>query len=280
MLENIMAPLDGSALAERALLPAESLARAMGATLHLVRVVEPLLATATATWSVAPVYVPADLYAEVIKTEEEAAASYLSAVRERLAAAGIQVRAERLEGNISATLLDYERAAAIDLVVMCSHGRSGLARFALGSVADRLVRHGAAPLLLARAFGEPVNLQRAIVPLDGSDRAEAALVLLQRFQPELMSDVTLLRVIDSAEEGPEAERYLAEVAARVRQGGIVCHTQVEQGDPAQTIIAAAGNAGLVALATRGRSGLTRWALGSVADRVARGGTAAVLLARA
>jgi nucleotide-binding universal stress UspA family protein len=87
-------------------------------------------------------------------------------------------------------------------------------------------------------------------------------------------------VIGAAEEGPEAERYLDEVARRLTQEHLACWRRVEQGDPAATIIDVAGTDKLVVLATHGRSGLTRWALGSVADRVAYGGAAAVLRVRA
>jgi nucleotide-binding universal stress UspA family protein len=87
-------------------------------------------------------------------------------------------------------------------------------------------------------------------------------------------------VIGAAEEGPEAERYLDEVARRLTQEHLACRRRVEPGDPAETIIDVAGTDKLVVMATRGRTGLMRWALGSVADRVARGGAAAVLLVRA
>ena len=163
---------------------------------------------------------------------------------------------------------------------MCSHGRTGLARFALGSVAEHLLRHGTAPVLLVRPFGDPVSLEHAVVPLDGSERAEKALQVVDQLARSVVHEVTLLRVIGAAEEGPEAERYLEEVAARLTQKHLVCSRRVTQGDPAEAILDVAGTDKLVVLATRGRSGLMRWALGSVADRVAHGGAAAVLLVRA
>jgi nucleotide-binding universal stress UspA family protein len=92
--------------------------------------------------------------------------------------------------------------------------------------------------------------------------------------------VTLLRVIAAPDEGPAAERYLDAVALRLPGEGLVCRRQVAQGNPAQVISDVAGTDMLVVMATHGRSGLTRWALGSVADRVARHAAAAVLLVRA
>jgi nucleotide-binding universal stress UspA family protein len=131
--------------------------------------------------------------------------------------------------------------------------------------------------VLVRAFGPAVALERAVVPLDGSLRAEAALGMVVRLAPAVVQAVTLLRVVERSEEGPEAERYLAEVAERLTPQGLACQRQVLQGDPAQAILDVAGLDRFVVMATHGRSGLTRWALGSVADRVARGGAASVLL---
>jgi nucleotide-binding universal stress UspA family protein len=272
-----MVPLDGSELAERALPCAERLGVATGATLHLVHVVElapPL------TWPFAPAYLPGSVYDNVVAQETQQATAYLDKMRERVAASGVHVRTEHMVGYAAATLLDYERDAGIDLVVMCSHGRTGLARFALGSVAEHLLRHGTAPELLVRPFGAPVTLEHAVVPLDGSEQAEEALRVVDQLSRDVVHEVTVLRVISTAEEGPEAERYLEEVAGRLPQEHLTCWRRVAQGDPTETIIDVAGTDKLLVMATHGRSGLMRWALGSVADRVAHGGVAAVLLVRA
>jgi nucleotide-binding universal stress UspA family protein len=277
MFQQIMVPLDGSELAERALPCAERLGVATGATLHLVHVVElapPL------TWPFAPAYMPAYIHDDVVAQETQQATAYLDKMRERVAASGVHVRTEHMVGYAAATLLDYERDAGIDLVVMCSHGRTGLARFALGSVAEHLLRHGTAPELLVRPFGDPVTLEHAVVPLDGSEQAEEALRVVDQLARDVVHEVTVLRVIGTAEEGPEAERYLEEVAGRLPQEHLTCWRRVAQGDPTETIIDVAGTDKLLVMATHVRSGLMRWALGSVADRVAHGGVAAVLLVRA
>jgi len=279
MFRRIMVPLDGSELAERALPCAERLARLTGATLHLVRVAGPVFETTDAA-------VPEAVYADFLVAEMRAAEAYLERVRARVDAAGLTVQARRISGTIAGALLIDERDAGIDLVVLCSHGRGAVTRFALGSVAERLLRHGAAPVLLVRAFGQPVALERAVVPLDGSALAEEALRVVAALVPALVQEVTLLRAIHTPEEGPEAERYLEEVAHRVQREGVIrggergCRRQVALGDPAQAIIDAAGTDKLVVMTTHGRSAVLRWALGSVADRVARGGAAAVLLVRA
>jgi nucleotide-binding universal stress UspA family protein len=277
MLRRIMVPLDGSELAERALPCAKQLAVLGDATLHLVRVVEP---RPEMTWMPGPLYVAMRAYADPVERAEEAAAAYLNGLHTSLAAGGVRVEVAVPCGPAAATLLDYERTAAIDLAIMCSHGYGGLVRFALGSVAMHVLRHGAVPVLLVRAFGGPVPLQRVIVPLDGSPRAEKVLGTVQDLAGPVVREVTLLRVVDGPDEGPAVERYLDAVAQRLQGAGLVCGRQVERGDPAQVIIDVAGTDKLVVMATHGRSGLTRWALGSVADRVARHGATAVLLVRA
>src|SRR5919202_7128286 len=277
MFQQIMVPLDGSELAERALPCAARLGVATGATLHLVHVVElapPL------TWPFAPAYLPGSVYDDLVAQEIQQATAYLDKMRERVAAGGVHVRTEQMVGYAAATLLDYERDAGIDLVVMCGHGRTGLARFALGSVAEHLLRHGTAPVLLVRPFGDPVSLEHAVVPLDGSALAEEALRVVKGLAPDVVREVTLVRAIEGPERRSGAENYLAEAAQQLQVDHLACRRQVELGNAAQVILDVAGPDKLVVMATHGRSGLTRWALGSVADRVAHGGAAAVLLVRA
>jgi nucleotide-binding universal stress UspA family protein len=95
----------------------------------------------------------------------------------------------------------------------------------------------------------------------------------------VVRQATLLEVI-AREERPQAEGYLASVAARLQKAGLTYHQGVESGDPAQAILDVAGDTRLVVMATRGRTGLTRWPLGTVADRVAHSGEVSVWLVRA
>lgn len=283
MLQQILVPVDGSELAERALPCAARLARASGATLHLVQVV----GSPPPAWGATlGLYLPDSAYDDVVAAETRAAAAYLDGLRTRLEADGLSVRATHLVGDVASLLLDYEREAGIDLVVLCSHGRGGLARFTLGSIAARLLHHGAVPVLLVRAFGAPVDLTQAVMPLDGSRLAEEALPVVAALAGPIVQGVTLLRVAGSDEDGVEAERYLNGLAERLRRevaalrGDGACRVQVTEGDPAQVILETAGADRLVVMATHGRSGLTRWPVGSVTDRVARGGAAGVLAVRA
>lgn len=279
MFRTIMVPLDGSALADYALTCAAPLAGRLGAVLHLVRVVEP-----SAAWSASPImgspYIPDRFDDETIRAMAEAADTHLQATARRLTQTGLHVQVARLDGFTTAALLDYERSARIDLVAMCAHGRGGLARLAFGSVADCLVRQGSAPVLRVRPFGAPAVFPQALVPLDGSARAEAALDLVgQLARHQVVHEVRLLRVIGAAEEGPEAEAYLAAVARRLERPGLVCRYQVVMGEVARSIREQAGADQLVVMATHGRGGLARIVRGSMAEEVARGNVAAVLTVR-
>lgn len=283
MFEHILVPLDGSELAERVLPCAEQMARATGAVLHLVRVV----AVPPPTWGTRTRPGLARSHVALnnpLVAETHAAGVYLDGVRARLVTGGLPVRVASLSGDTASRLLAYERTQGIDLVTLCSHGRAGLARFALGSVAARLLHQSASPLLLVRAFGPPVDLTQAVVPLDGSRLAEATLPVVEALAGPLLSGVTLLRAVGTAREGLEAERYLDRIAERLRREAAplqvlgACRTRVVVDDPAPLILETAADK-VVITATHGRTGLMRWALGSVADQVARGGAAGVLAVR-
>jgi nucleotide-binding universal stress UspA family protein len=215
----------------------------------------------------------------VLTNEKEEATAYLEAVRMQLSARGLPVRTELVTGDVAAALLAYEERAGIDLAVICSHGRSGLARVVLGSVAKRLARHGRGPLLLVRACGSMPDLTRAVVPLDGSSRAEAALGLVENLAPKVVTTITLLTAIPSAAGRRAAERYLAGVAGRLCHTGAIIRTHIEVGHPVEVIKAVAGTEQVVMMATHGRSGIARCVLGSVTARVIHGGVSAVLLVR-
>jgi nucleotide-binding universal stress UspA family protein len=143
MFKRIMVPLDGSELAERALPHAEYLAKTSGATLYLVRAVEPPAAVRTHGLGA-----PVNVYADVIGAQRQEAVEYLNGVGARLESDALSVQTAQLDGYAASALLDYVRQADIDLVVITAHGRSGLTRWAMGSVADRVMQGGLAAVLL------------------------------------------------------------------------------------------------------------------------------------
>jgi nucleotide-binding universal stress UspA family protein len=143
LMQRILFPTDGSVLSERALQTAAALAEAQAAELVLVRVVEPPRWVETDADTGTYDWMAPDLYEQVEAPINEQARAHLDELARRLRERGLRVRTRILHGFAANELLLCELEETLDLVVMASHGRTGLARFALGSVADRLVRESA-----------------------------------------------------------------------------------------------------------------------------------------
>jgi nucleotide-binding universal stress UspA family protein len=157
--ERIVVPLDGSELAEEALAHAEPLAQAIGAPLHLVRVVDtPSLAhIGTVGLGVEQAALSAAL--QRIAAEQAAATEYLTEIRERLVPRGLDTTTTVVTGDVVAQLLGAIRLR--DLLVMTTHGRTGLARWFFGSVAEAVIRRSPVPVLVVRPVAEPVAVAEA-----------------------------------------------------------------------------------------------------------------------
>ncbi len=303
MYRSILVPLDGSSFGEHALPLAAGSARRAGAKLSLVHVhnrdVEPELPTLTP-------YQFEGLTARGLerRTADEEGA-YLAEVSRRLSErAPLALSTAMLGGVLPTSLERYVREGDGDLLVMTTHGRGALGRLWLGSVADTLVRRAGKPVLLIHAVegeratreAEPL-VERILVALDGSSLAEqvlphaADLARLLGAKVELLSVVTPAMVAGGtfglqpgAAPGDTiagAQAYLRRIAATLG-AGLAVETHATTGaDPAAGICAAAAmrDAGLIALATHGRSGLNRLVAGSVAERVVHNTFLPVLLLR-
>jgi nucleotide-binding universal stress UspA family protein len=299
---QILVPLDGSALAEQALSCAVMLGQGLPAELVLFRAVS----------------IPSDLHvvldqagpqADAVVTWLEAKADeYLSGVANSLRNAGLSVRHVVQLGAAAEAILDYAAQMDACQIVMATHGYTGLKRWTHGSVAERVLQAAGVPLLLVRARQEdaerglqqPTLCQRILVPLDGSELAEQVLPVVGPIARVLEAKITLLQVTSryvsvsfSSEWYPpvqsdlemveqHAKAYLERMAGGLREQGIEASTAIESGMVAQSIIEyAEGNRiDLIAMSTHGRTGLARWALGSVADRVLRAAGIPILLVRA
>ncbi len=302
----ILVPLDGSTFAEAGLERALQLAEATRARLHLVQV---------RTLLSGPEPGPGD---EPARTIEEAVEAYLGRTAERAAAhLGHPVlhallrdrKAERAYGGpsrvgIARLLSAYARRHAIELIVLTTHGRGGFSRAWLGSVADALVRRSPVPLLLVRVpeprAGPPAPFRRVLIPIDASTDADLV-IRPARAVASAGATFTLLRVVaPTYEQGRAyspgrlqteggavavlenaAMRELEDIASRMHDGvtRIRLATPVAR-DAARAILQTADAEGvdLIALTTRGRKGLARSVLGSVADKVVRGAECSVLVA--
>ncbi len=145
MFNKILVPLDGSALAERALEPAIRLARQFGGEITLLRVVvpEPVL---VALPGLSPR--PYDVYDAELRRDQEEAGAYLSGLKLQWHGAGVAIHAEVLSGTPAEMIVDVAQGRAVDLIVMSTHGRSGVNRLLYGSVAEAVLRGAHLPILL------------------------------------------------------------------------------------------------------------------------------------
>jgi nucleotide-binding universal stress UspA family protein len=284
MIERILFPTDGSPLSERALETAVMLASAHGAEIIAARVVEPNRWMAMDADESTPGGFDsssADMYMQVEQADTDEARADLDDLAMRIGQRDIRVRTFLLKGMATHELLFLEEQEAPDLVVMGSHGRTGLARVALGSVADRLVREGRSPVLIVRSLSpDPTRMERALVPLDGSAVAEAALPVVEILAGKPLRSAVLLRVVESAREQQSAFSYLADVSARLTNVGLDVRSEVREGSPIQAIAAEVRGVDMVIMATHGRSGFDRLRHGSVASEAVKNLTAPILLVRA
>jgi len=306
MFHHILVPLDGSPRAERAIPVATRLARASGGTVVLLRVVR-----------LAPDFVPypaADprTIQTIIDADFEEAKNYLQRVRSLGSLMDVHRETEVIVGTVAATILSAVEARQIDLIVLCSHGYTGMKRWALGSVAEKVAHHAPVPVLLLREggpalVGTPPHAEgplRALIPLDGSARAKAAIVpaaqliaALSAPGPGALHFTRVVVVPEAAEISPsereaiihKAKQYLSTTVEHIREGLVaspvadlklaMTWSVTIDDDIAAGIIRVAedgedaegagvfGGSDLIAMATHGYSGLQRWAMGSITERV-------------
>jgi len=178
MFQRILVPLDGSVRAEHAILIAKRIARATGGAIILLRIVPPRLDHTPS------LIVPSPFKEELLQDTLAQVSSYLADVVSSTIGEEIKTEIHALSGIPMHGILTFAQKNKIDLIVLCSHGYTGFKRWALGSVAQHIVRHSAVPLLLVREGGPQPATQladashplRALVALDGSSLAEATLV--------------------------------------------------------------------------------------------------------
>lgn len=301
-IREILFPTDFSEAAQFAGRYATLLGRKLGAALHVIHV--PFIPFPAA---------PSELtgLAEAYEAGRRRAEAQLKDLLQTEDWRGLRTRTAVTIGLIEDEILKAAQRA--DLVVMGTHGRTGIARVMLGSVTEKVVRTVPCPVLTVRhpevkvelpwggvltgrrKLSETARLQRILIPLDGSPLAESVLPAVRELAQPFGAALTLLQVIPpylgpsarpeekvSARDRAEVEAYLRTTQQALQEAGIGVETVVRVGDPAREILgyAEASEIDLIALATHGRSGLNRWLLGSVAEKVLRGSALPVLLYRA
>lgn len=266
-IRPILVPLDGSDLAEHALPYAEALA-APGCQL---------------------------IFLEVGQGEDE------FQLLDRHAGACAQL--ETVVGDPAQQILQVARTLGVGLIIMTTHGRGALGRWAFGSVADQVARTSPAPVMLIRpadeALPNPV-IQRIVAPLDGSPLSERALPIAEAIARQMNAPVHLVTALDLARLLPvelmptaafnadlygeqvhqaqrDAEEWLSEAAAQLRRGGADVSHGVYPGSPIAVLQELAQPGDVMVLASRRRRGAARFLLGSLAEQLIRAGTAPVVL---
>jgi nucleotide-binding universal stress UspA family protein len=299
VFQRILVPLDGSALAEHALSVGSRIARFSGASLTLLRVVNSLddvtyLSRGSAIMNLA----------DIIARDHAEAAAYLKRIASRSDLAGIEVITHVVEGNPAQSILYEARTYAADLIIMCSHGDTGLKRWMFGSVSLHVARHCAIPVFVLRpgadgtvVFPQTMGQVRIMVPLDGSTLAEeiitpaiALTTALSAPRPGALhfASVVPFFTAETTDELDQivkaAQEYLVSIEQQLLQRedtanltitssvtvlADVAHSLVELAETGKgmELIKDFTGCGMVAMSTHGRSGIMHWMMGSIAERV-------------
>ena len=289
MWKKILVPLDGSDLAELALPYAEELGNAFKSEIILLHVSEP----------------SEDRYRHMHEL-------YVKEVAERMKERFKKVTPLVISGKPADEIISYADKNKVGLIVMTSHGRSGIMSWATGSIASKLLQGATVPLLLVRAAKpkrkapRQVLLKQILLPLDGSEAGEAAVEYIGELMSRLESEVTLLGVISSGQHirsvggldyilypeeqlelfRKEAEEYLDGVYRRLKRlkGAVKVALKVgdKSGDTGRELLnfAEVKGANLIAISSHGHSGIERWVFGSIANKVVLNSKSPVLLVKA
>jgi len=288
MWNKILVPLDGSDLAELALPYAEELANAFKSEIILLHVSEP----------------SEDRYRHMHEL-------YVKEVTDRIKGRFKKVTPVVVSGKPADEIISYADKNKVGIIIMTSHGRSGVLSWATGSIASKLLQGAAAPLLLVRAakskrkVTRQVLLNRILLPLDGSEAGEAAVGYIAEMMSRLELEVTLFGVVSSGQHirsvggldyinyseeqlemfKKEAEEYLDGVYRRLkrRKGTVKVVLKVgdKSGDVGQEILKFAEEKGvsLIAISSHGHSGIEKWVFGSIANKVVHNSRSPVLVVK-
>jgi nucleotide-binding universal stress UspA family protein len=300
MRTKILIPLDGSKTAEKVLPYARFVAEQLKLPIELLAVVDIVEMTT---------HISADraLHLDtMIEDSVRNSEQYLGRVAGTFPGASTKCRVEK--GKAEQVIIETAAADKGTLITMATHGRSGIDRWLLGSVAEKVLRGTTNPLLLVRATEEAkaegvATLKSIVVPLDGSELAESVLPTVAELAKTLKLEVVLFRAYSipysaySNGEGyyavdyeellkamrEEAVDYLEKKTEAVKKLGIDKVSCVaKEGFAADEIISLSRKSpdNLIAMCTHGRSGVKRWVLGSVTETVVRHSADPVLVIRA
>ncbi len=298
MYSKLLVPLDGSGLSEGILPFARTLASAAKIPVELLHVIDPDIIVAIADPPIGRFFdtVEADL--------NRTSSDYLKSVAVSFPGSLTVHRSVEI-GKPAEVIVDRAASNRGTLITMSTHGRSGIERWFLGSVADKVLHASTNPLLLVRATAKSktsdvATLKTILVPLDGSPLAELVLPHVAEVAKAMKLEVVLLRVYSMPVQGYTGEGFApdyTQLTESIREEtksyleGKVEQLQGEGLDRVSYVMLGGEAAGevidmaretpdsLMAMCTHGRSGVGRWVMGSVTDRVVRHGGDPVLVIR-
>ena len=307
MFRRILTPLDGSTLSEGILPYVRALAPAFGARVELLRTYQNLAYELAPQDEADSASITAALEPVAVRLHSQAE-GYLSRVAAGLEELGIATDIAVRSGPAADHIINEANEVEGTLVAMSTHGRTGLGRWIMGSVTDRVLHTTAAPLLVvhpergAPSVDSTASIQTLIVPLDGSDLAETMLPVAAEIAKAIGAGVVLAETVgvpsgyypeeDSggatgvsivSQMEDQAEEYLGMQAASLRAMGVEkVRTSVTRGNAAAEIeeLARGIPDSMIIACTHGRSGVGRTVLGSVTDRLARHSGHPALIVRA
>jgi nucleotide-binding universal stress UspA family protein len=297
MYAKILVPLDGSKTAETVVPLARSFARGLQIPIELLGVVDLAEMARHGPPS------QASMIRSIVDDATRRFDDYLERVAKNFLVGKVQCTVR--QGNAAEAIIEVAGAEKQTLIAMATHGRSGLDRWLLGSVAEKVLRGASNPTLVVRAKREKnpgwemATLKRVIVPLDGSELSERILPHVEALAKHLDLEVTLLgvyggRLPAKASDGfhsmdafiaslrNETAIYLAAKTEEMKQKGLnKVSFAAKQGLEADEIIATARETldTLIAMCTHGRTGVQRWMLGSVTETIVRHSDDPVLVVR-
>lgn len=298
MYSQILVPLDGSKTAETVLPLARCFARSLHLPVELLAVVDIAdMARPVAAEQGAIIHTLVD---DASRRFED----YLDRVAKNFPCGKVHWTVQR--GNAAEAIIESARAKKQTLIAIATHGRSGLDRWLVGSVTEKVLRGASNSTLVVRAKEEKkpawemATLKRVVVPLDGSELSERILPYVEELAKDLDLEVTLIRVhggllaagdgfynpsqIDAfiARLRTESVTYLARKTDDMKRKGLnKVSFAAKEGLDADEIIAMARETPdtLIAMCTHGRSGVQRWTFGSVTETVVRHSETPVLVVR-
>ena len=281
MLDHILVPLDGSSLAECVLPHVAAVGRPFDAQITLARVVE-RDDSGEGGGTIDP------LSWQMRKSEAEA---YLDQVEKRLQEIGLPVTSALLEGKAAERIIEYAHSHDVDLIVLSSHGRSGLSPWNINSVVQKVILRAYVPTLIVRAYDaakcEIIDLtyERVLLPLDGSRRAECVLPLAEGIAGYHPCRLLLAHVVNKPSVPRRApltdeekalveelttlnrqagQSYLDELKKRVGEAAEIHLLEGENTAAALHQLIQEQDVDLVILSAHGYSGEAQWPYGSVA----------------